>query len=200
MAIPNHAAETEKTERETILDAARNILIQRDYGRFSMRGVAAEAKCSPDTVYSHFKSEQLLLDHVVEEALDALLGILQEIEDTSHPLRSLRRMLRAYVYFGLQHPQHYRVAYINRPPGRSVTYQDRPHACYDLLCDSVRACVDQDLFTSFDIDMTSQLLWTTIHGVTSALIVMPKFPWVDHEQLIDHVVDTVIEGLRHASP
>ena len=199
MTISTHATETETTERDTILDAARNILIQRDYGRFSMRGVAAEANCSPDTVYFHFKSEQLLLDHVVEEALDALLEILQALDDTSHPLLSLRRMLRAYVYFGLQHPQHYRVAYINRPPGRSVTYQDRPHACYDLLCDSVRACVDQDLFTSFDIDMTSQLLWTTIHGVTSALIVMPKFPWVDHEQLIDHVVDTVIEGLRHAS-
>lgn len=164
-----------------------------------MRGVAAEAGCSPDTVYLHFESEELLLNYVVDEALDILLEFLEKIPDTNDPIRSLRKKLRAYVHFGLQFPQHYRVAYINRPPGRSVTYEDRPHACYDLLRDSVRACIDQDLVASTDIDMTSQVLWTIIHGVTSALIVMPKFPWVDREQLIDQVVDTAIEGFLQNS-
>jgi len=195
MTISTQKPQPQETERGTILDAARNILIQRDYGRFSMRGVAAEAGCSPDTVYLHFESEQLLLNHVIDEALDILLDVLEKIPDTSDPIRSLREKLRAYVHFGLRFPQHYRIAYINRPPGRSVTFEDRPHGCYDFLIDSVRSCIDQDLVASTDIDMASQVLWTAIHGVTSALIVMPKFPWVDREQLIDQVVDTAIEGL-----
>jgi hypothetical protein len=39
-------------------------------------------------------------------------------------------------------------------------------------------------------------LWTAIHGVTSLLIVLPKFPWVDREELIDSVIDNAIAGLR----
>jgi len=43
--------------------------------------------------------------------------------------------------------------------------------------------------------MTSQALWTAIHGVTSLLIVLPRFPWADREQLIDRVIDTAIDGM-----
>ena len=194
-----HSAQPQEQERRTILDAARTILIQRDYARFSMRGVAAEAGCSPDAVYHHFESEQLILNCVVDEAFDNLLETLEAIHDTSDPTQSLRKKLRAYVNFGLEFPHQYRIAYIQRPPGRFVTIGGRPHACYDFLRESVRKCFDQDLFVSTDIELTSQVLWTAIHGVTSALIVMPKFPWVDREQLIDRVIDTAIEGTLQTS-
>jgi AcrR family transcriptional regulator len=199
MTPSTHHAHSQGQERKTILDAARTILIQRDYARFSMRGVAAEAGCSPDTVYQHFESEQLLLNCVVDEAFDRLLETLQEIPDTRDPKNSLRRKLRAYVDFGLEFPHQYRIAYIHRPPGKFVTTGGRPHACYDFLRETVRKCFDQNLFVSTDIEMTSQVLWTAIHGVTSALIVMPKFPWVDREQLIDRVIDTAIEGTLETS-
>lgn len=199
MTPSTHSAQPQEQERRTILDAARVILIQRDYARFSMRGVASEAGCSPDTVYHHFESEQLLLNCVVDDAFDSLLKTLEAIHDTSDPTQSLRRKLRAYVNFGLEFPDQYRIAYIHRPPGRFVTSGGRPHPCYDFLRKSVRKCFDQDLFVSTDIEMTSQVLWTAIHGVTSALIVMPKFPWVDREQLIDRAIDTAIEGTLQTS-
>jgi len=63
------------------------------------------------------------------------------------------------------------------------------------LRDSVRACVEQSHFASPDVEMTSQALWTAIHGVTSLLIVLPRFPWADREQLIDRVIDTAIDGM-----
>jgi len=193
------SAQPHEQERKSILDAARTILIQRDYARFSMRGVAAEAGCSPDAVYDHFESEQLLLNCVVDQAFDRLLETLEAIVDTGDAIRSLKKKLRAYVLFGLEFPNEYRIAYIQRPPGRFVTTGGRPHACYDFLRESVHKCFDQDLFVSTDIEITSQVLWTAIHGLTSALIVMPKFPWVDREQLIDRVIDTAIEGTLQTS-
>jgi hypothetical protein len=38
-------------------------------------------------------------------------------------------------------------------------------------------------------------VWTAVHGVTSALISMPGFPWPDVEALIDHICDIQNRGL-----
>ena len=199
MTKSEHHTQHPEPDRDAILDAARTILVQRDYGRFSMRGVAAEAGCSSGTIYLHFKSEQLLLNCIVDEVFDALLETLEQIDNMDDPIQSLIKKLHAYVDFGLQFPHHYRVAFIQRPPGRAVTVEGKPHACYDVLRDSVRSCIDQKFFASLDVETASQVLWSVIHGVTSALIVMPKFPWVDRELLIDTVIDTAIEGLRKTS-
>ena len=114
-------------------------------------------------------------------------------------MQSLRNKLRAYVDFGLRFPNHYHLAFVMRPTGRAVTMEVRPHPSFDVLRDAVRRCVDQKRFRRPDVETTSQVLWTAIHGVTSLLIVLPKFPWVDQEELIDSVIDNAIAGLRRPS-
>ena len=182
--------------RGTILAAARKALIEKGYGSFSMRGLAAEIGCSPGTIYLYFKDKEHLLSCVVEEGFDKLLEILDEVHDTDDPVQSLRNKLRAYVDFGLRFPNHYHVAFILRRSGRAVTTEGRPHASFDVLRDSVRACIDQNLLAPPNVEKTSQILWTAIHGVTSLLIVMPKFPWVDREQLIDGVIEMALDGME----
>lgn len=161
-----------------------------------MRGVAAEVGCSAGTIYLYFKSKEHLLSCVVDEGFDKLLEVLDEVHDTGDPVQSLKNKLRAYVDFGLRYPHHYHVAFIVRRSGRAVTTEGQPHPSFDVLRESVRACVEQGHFASSEIELTSQALWTAIHGVTSLLIVMPKFPWVDRERLIDEVINTAIEGTR----
>ncbi len=51
-------------------------------------------------------------------------------------------------------------------------------------------------FRQVDVEATSQVLWSTVHGVTSLLIAYPDFPWVDKEKLIDQMIDMIIEGLK----
>jgi AcrR family transcriptional regulator len=173
------------TVQDTILGAARKSLIEKGYSSFSMRGLAAEIGCSPGTIYLYFKSKEHLLSCVVEEGFDKLLEILDQVHDTDDPIHSLKSKLRAYVDFGLEFPHHYRVAFIVRESGRAVTSEGRPHAF--------------GLFVSNDVEWASQILWTAIHGVTSLLIVMPKFPWIDRDELIDGVIDTALDGLSRPS-
>jgi AcrR family transcriptional regulator len=187
------------TVQDTILGAARKSLIEKGYSSFSMRGLAAEIGCSPGTIYLYFKSKEHLLSCVVEEGFDKLLEILDQVHDTDDPIHSLKSKLRAYVDFGLEFPHHYRVAFIVRESGRAVTSEGRPHASFDVLRQSVRACVDLGLFVSNDVEWASQSLWTAIQGVTSLLIVMPKFPWIDRDELIDGVIDTALDGLSRPS-
>jgi len=200
MTILASRARHRETVRGTILAAARTALIEKGYGSFSMRGLAAEIGCSPGTIYLYFKDKEHLLSCVVEEGFDKLLEILDEVHDTNDPVQSLRNKLRAYVDFGLGFPHHYHVAFMLRRSGRAVTTEGRPHASFDVLRDSVRACMDQNQFASPDVEKTSQILWTAIHGVTSLLIGLPKFPWIEREQLIDSVIQVALDGTRQQQP
>jgi len=195
MAISAPRAQHRKAVRGTILEAARKTLIDKGPGSFSMRGLAAEIGCSPGTIYLYFKDREHLLSSVVDEGFDKLLEILVEVHDSQDPLQSLRNKLHAYIDFGLRFPHHYRVAFIQRRSGRAVTSDDPPHASFDVLRNSVRACIEQDLFASSNVEKVSQVLWTAIHGVTSLLIVFPKFPWTEREELIDSVIEMALDGL-----
>jgi AcrR family transcriptional regulator len=185
--------------RGTILREARGALIRRGYSSLSMRKLAEKVGCSPGTIYLYFRSKEHLVNCLVEDAFDKLLNVLDEAHDSEKPVQSLRNKLRAYVNFGLRFPNHYHLAFVMRPTGRAVTTEGRPHPSFDVLRDAVRRCVDQKRFPGPDIETTSQVLWTAIHGVTSLLIVLPKFPWVDQEKLIDSVIDNAIAGLRQPS-
>lgn len=195
MAISEYRAQHRETIRGTIVGAARKVLIDRGYASFSMRGLAAEIGCSPGTIYLYFKSKEHLISCVVEDGFDKLLEVLDKVHDTSDPIQSLRNKLRAYVDFGLQYPHHYHAAFILRRSGRSITEEGQPHASFDVLRHSVRACTERGLLFSSDVEHISQILWTAIHGVTSLLIGFPKFGWTDRDDLINGVIDTVLHGV-----
>jgi hypothetical protein len=47
-----------------------------------------------------------------------------------------------------------------------------------------------------DVMAISQVLWMSIHGVTSLLITKEReFPWIDKSRLIDTAIDGAVAGL-----
>jgi hypothetical protein len=49
-----------------------------------------------------------------------------------------------------------------------------------------------------DVALASQVLWATVHGITSLLIHHPHFPWTEREELIDALIDAAVGGLERA--
>jgi hypothetical protein len=114
---------------------------------------------------------------------------------------TLRKIGRAYVDFGLKHPNHYRVAFINHPPHHNFDLKEwyensMGQRAFNLLKMSVEECVKQGKFKPVDVDAASQALWAAVHGITSLMITHPDFPWVHPEQTIDLVIDSMCGGLR----
>jgi len=183
--------------RTAILDAAREEVVREGYEQFSMRKLAGRIGYSPGALYQHFDSKADLLHGLVEEGFEQLLQALERVHDSEDPVQSLRNKLRAYIEFGLSHPDHYHFAFLMRRERNSEAI--KPHAAFDVLRGAVRRCVEQGPFDALDVETTSQTLWATIHGVTSLLIARPDFPWVGQTEVIDSVLDTAIAGLRTRS-
>ena len=201
MAIKDRRAREKEDLRQDILDAARDLFVREGYQSVSMRKIAEKIEYSPGTIYLHFRDKDELLDCLVEEAFGKLLTKLQNTEssDTQDPAELLRRGLLAYVAFGLEHPDHYQITFMN-PSVRCATETDRRDivGCesFECLRQGVGACIEAGFFRVNDLDVASQVLWAGVHGITSLLIAKPSFPWVDKGALIEGMVDTLIGGLR----
>jgi AcrR family transcriptional regulator len=173
-----------------ILAAARDIFLRHGEDRISMRQLAGRIEYSPGTIYLHFPSKEALLSALVEESFAKLSGVLRKTR-REDPLESLRLGLKAYVHFGLRHPNHYHFAFM-RPP-KPGPY--RTHDAFEYLRECVRRCVEAGCFREVDVETSAQALWAGVHGLTSLLIARPNFPWVRREALIEETIANSIRGL-----
>ncbi len=186
----------QKDARERIVERARDMILSQGYPAFSLRKLAAELGYSPGALYLYFNDREELLCQVIDRSFDLLLAVLQKAKKVRDPLETLKRRLHAYVRFGLDYPDDYRIAFVLRSHVSSTASRPlRPHAAYDVLVTAVSACIESGRFNTQDAELASQILWAGIHGITSLLVTMPAFPWVQPRRLVGQMIDTLIDGL-----
>lgn len=192
------AARREKYKTELmadILKAAREIFVQDGYQGFTIRKLADRIGCSPGNIYLYFKDKSAIFDHLVDESFALLAAALPQPDPAKRedPVALLKRGLRAYVNFGLDHPDHYRFSFLMQPAIQPRPQQQR--AAYESLLRKVRLCAEAGRLRTDDLDCAAQALWAAAHGVTSLLVQRPKFPWVKRNKLIDRVLDSALDSL-----
>jgi AcrR family transcriptional regulator len=180
--------------RERILVAARALFVQVGYDAFSMRKLADEVGCSAGNLYLYFESQEHLFRCLIDESFAELERELRAaLSSHRDPVAQLKRGMRAYVDFGVRHPDAYRIAFLVRRPRQPGATE--PHAAFETLRTAVRACVAARRFRKIEVELASPALWTALHGVTSLLVQLPQFPWVDTEQLVATVIDHAVQPL-----
>jgi AcrR family transcriptional regulator len=188
--------------RQDILDAARELFVNEGYENVSMRRVAEKIEYSPTTIYLHFEDKASLLYAICEETFAGLCKRMEALRsDDDDPVEVLRRGCRDYVDFGLNHPNHYKLTFINHPQHphdekRHLREESMGMKAYGNLRAGVEACIKAKRFRETDVEAVTQMMWAGGHGITSLFISMPDFPWVKKDELIDLMIDTLINGLR----
>lgn len=187
--------------RHEILDAAERLLVERGGSdAVSIRAVCDAVGISPPSVYLHFADKTDLIFAVCERQFGALAGVLRDAEiDAGGPLDALRRRARAYLAFGLTHPEEYRVLFMSRPPSRPGTHAPERYTAQDVFrehFEAVQRCVDARVLPpGTDAMLVTSGLVMIVHGVTSMVIAKPQFPWPDPDTLLDHLQDAYLTGL-----
>jgi AcrR family transcriptional regulator len=194
MAVTRRAKYKAGVQAE-ILEAAREIFVKEGYEGFSMRGLAERIGYSTAATYRHFKSKSEIFQRLSDESFSALMQASEGVKtiEAEGPVNRLKRGMLAYVNFGLQNPDHYRIAFLLYRP--DATQPAQPTAAYAGLKTRVQSCVDAGKFRSGDPELMAQSLWAAAHGITSLLIQKPLFPWVARRRLIAQVIDSAVEGL-----
>jgi AcrR family transcriptional regulator len=183
--------------RSEILRFAREEFVHEGYGGFSMRRLAELVGCVPSAIYKHFSSKSEIFDCLVEESFEALMQASESVQDLpgEDPIERLKRGMRAYANFGLEHPDYYRLAFVLQSPDSKRSAA--PHETYEGLKGRIRRCVAAGRLPDGDLDLMAQSLWAAVHGITSLLIQKPLFPWASRQPLISQIIDSAVLGLMH---
>jgi AcrR family transcriptional regulator len=183
--------------RQEIIEAAKQLLFDTgDEEAVTIRAVAKAVGVSPPSIYLHFGDKQALLLAVCEDTFAALDEFIEKaaagIDD---PVEELQARGRAYVAFGLENPEQYRILFMTRPTAMDQAELPAPNAFNHHLESVQRAADAGALAAGTDPVMAAMALWAGAHGITSLLIAKPDFEWPDRDQLVDHVLATVAKGL-----
>lgn len=203
MGTQERRAREKDNVRQEILDAARDLFMREGYQATSIRKIAEKAEYATGTIYLHFRDKQEVLEALAAELFVRLDQRMLAIEndEVADPLEALRRGLRVYINFGLQHRNHYYLVFMIPPDqlARPLA-EDKMRAgvqSFGHLVAIVQRCIALGKIAPADPMEVSQALWCGAHGVVSLLIAKCGFPFVEENRLIDRLLDTLIEGVRN---
>lgn len=184
--------------RGEILQAAERIFVECGYEGATIRRIADEVGVSSTALYMHFRDKAEILHEICEHAFRRLLEVDLAIIERPVPAgEKVRSILEAYMTFGFENPNAYRLVFLTRPQeaeeaqdvaqrlGREVF--DRFGACVNELADAGR------LKTTPQI--AAQTLWAGCHGIVALIITKPYFDWAERDALAQTMLDTLFEGL-----
>lgn len=204
MGIQERKAREKRELRQEILAAARDLFAEQGFQAVSMRKIAERIEYSPTTIYLHFRDKNDLFDCLCEQTFAKLVRKFELLEKCEDPLLSLRKGLRAFIDFGLKHPQDYQVTFLMNDgrdaPEEAVGRHQLGCLAFEKLERSVGAAIDSGHLQPIDTHKAAEILWAGVHGLTSLLIVHPKFPWTNKSELIEAMIDALLRGLERREP
>ena len=171
----------------------------------SVRAIAEAVGVTPPSIYLHFDDKDALIYAVCELQFAKLDKVIEAaVAGVQDPVECLRRRGRAYIEFGVRHPEHYRILLMGKA---DITRDDFETgnvpgiSSFLALVANVQACIDAGAFAARDPMLVACGLWSTVHGITSLRITMPGFPVVhSSDELINHVFDVLLAGLSAGGP
>jgi AcrR family transcriptional regulator len=197
------------TRREEILQAAKELFLEQGYDSTTIRRIADRVGISAPALYLYFKDKEALLLALCDQTFAHLIEAVSELERTvADPLERVRRFGLAYARFGLDHPDEYRLIFLGTSTPESIRETGHRGPIDDPAQPGMGgAIVFQRLVAflteveasgvklNYPPDTCAELCWMGVHGLVSALILKPDFPWTDRELLIRGMVDIHIKGM-----
>lgn len=175
--------------REAILEATEQLLLETgSEDEVSIRAVARATGVTPPSIYRHFEDKTHLLFEVCARQLalldEAIEAAVAGIDD---PLLALQARGKAYVRFGIEHPEHYRIMFMGPAYATPDQWSDLlGTGSFAHLVMGIQAAVDAGAISPPDDAFATALhIWANIHGLTSLLVARPTMPWPALEGFID---------------
>lgn len=187
--------------REDILDAASQLLVELgDEEKVTIRSVAAAVGVSPPSVYLHFPDKDTLIFEVCQQLFAALdHAIEQATTGVDDPIERMKARGLAYSRFGVDHPEHYRVLFMQKPgsaPEGFGSEQLMESAAFAHLLENViEILATGRLEPDLEAFPLAVELWALVHGCTSLLISHPTLGLPPVEDFVGQACDHMTRGL-----
>jgi len=190
--------------RAEILRAAEAIFVRDGHAGATIRKIADEVGVSSTALYMHFRDKDQILKEICDTAIATMLANNTEI--SRRPIDAVSRvrmMLQAYMDFGLENPNAYRLVFCDTvdegaqapsDPTGDLT-GDLGAQTYERFKSVVAELAQQARLRYGDTDTATQMLWMACHGLVALRITRPRFEWRAADALAAAMLDSLLHGL-----
>ncbi|WP_093855996.1 TetR/AcrR family transcriptional regulator [Tenuibacillus multivorans] len=157
----------QQLERNTILNVARDLFVEKGYRGVSMRQIAATLNVSHGAIYYHFQNKASLLYSIVAEDFSLLDQELEKVMNMGiSDKEKLIEIFMAYIKFGVTHSKHYEIMFLIKDENINTLMNRGPNESYEKFAKAVyQLCGPQVL--------TPQKMWSiflSLHGFVTHYI------------------------------
>ena len=185
--------------RRAILDAARAGVAEHGYANLSMRQIARSVGCSVGTIYLYYASKDALYAALVDEAAGRLVDAYAEARAVADPVARLEAFCRSYVRFAMDHPELYKVMYLELTADPGEVPPEAYRRARTTLDDTAAVLAEADSRGALRVANVKEgalFVWAALHGMLSLILARQTDPKADPERLIDLTVRHIVDAFR----
>jgi AcrR family transcriptional regulator len=190
--------------RRAILDAARQVFLERGYAETNIDAVVERVGASKATVYALFGNKDGLFNAVTTLCGTQFAAVVDGAEISPSPAENLRRLARTYCKAAF-HPETlamYRLAVGEsgrRPDSGDVFYRLGPRVIIGAVAKFFRESAEKGVLETSDAEQLADCFLGALRGTLFNRAAMnptriPTQP--ELEQHIDFVVETFLHGVQ----
>ena len=162
--------------KNALIQAGIKILAEEGVGGLSLRKVARKAGVSHSAPYAHFADKQNLIAAIASDGHKKIFEQFEAIQarHSDDPLRQFISGAWAYVEFGLESPDHYKITFSGaiqdeHSHSEFIEYSQRN---MQVLRTIIQQCRDAGILSANDIDPELQAvsMWGLLHGLVLLII------------------------------
>ena len=187
--------------REQILAAARQIVLSEGYRALTMRRIAEAVEYSPAAIYQYFESRDAIAIALMEEGFDALAAAFEPYASIVNPRDRLEQVGGAYVRFGLERPETYRLMFMEDPEitatllvGSTQSNTAGARAYLALIEPVALLSARGTLQPGMEVQAVADSLWSALHGLVALKLTCPTFPATPTHALLSTLLRTLLDG------
>ena len=175
----------EKLEmRRLILDAAKDIFLEKGFHNTSIRNIAEKIEYSPGTIYLYYKDKDDIFHALHEEGFGKMLGMMQPLLHVADPMERLIAMGKVYMSFALHNKELYDLMFIMEAPINAELNREKwemGDRTLNFLKEVLTDCQQKGHFKDMNIDYLSFMIWSSLHGMC-ALFCRNRCQAYEHQQ------------------
>ena len=171
MSIAERKAKEKEELRDLILQAAKELFVEKGVEKTTIRNIADKISYSIGTVYVYFRDKNAILHALhslgFRQYAERQLA-LQHIQD---PMERLIARGRAYIMFALENPDMYDLMFNLKAPLDFLNDMESEwlegQAVIKRLKSTVEECMELGYLRGMEWESVSYLVWSTVHGLCS---------------------------------
>lgn len=187
--------------RAQIISAAKEMFAEQGVINVTMRALGKRCGITQASIYQHFADKDAILatirDDYFIQMLDQFRIAAAKAQD---PLARLLAVMRAYLDFGLAHPEEYQLTFMNPAPHSHPPVPDgaQPPAgamSFIFLQGMVAELMASGQLRPGNADAVAEAIWACGHGLVALLITQKQFIHSDMDALLEAHLGVILHGI-----